>query len=115
MGRNIAPGNRAPYRSGSTDPDGAGREIDGVRVLRAAGVALKAAKGTQLGQVPLVEPAQKVVDGVQTGDACGFTETRSPALRCSKYRAVMMLTIDADDAWCPPTFTPSRAVRTLLA
>ncbi len=27
----------------------------------------------------------------------------------------MMLTIDADDAWCPPTFTPDSVWRTLLA
>jgi hypothetical protein len=27
----------------------------------------------------------------------------------------MMLTIDADDAWWPPTFTPDGVLRTLLA
>ncbi len=27
----------------------------------------------------------------------------------------MMLTIDAEDAWCPPTFTPESLALTLLA
>ena len=27
----------------------------------------------------------------------------------------MMPTMDADDAWCPPTFTPDDVVRTWLA
>ena len=35
-----------------------------------------------------------------------MTETRSGARRCSKYSAVMIETIDADEAWWPPTFTP---------
>ncbi len=51
----------------------------------------------------------------RTGDACGFTDTRSPALRCWKYSAVMMLTIEAEEAWCPPTFRPERVVRARLA
>src|SRR5436853_1585270 len=51
----------------------------------------------------------------RTGEACGFTDTRSAARRCRKYSADMMLIIDADDAWCPPTFTPDGVCRTLLA
>ena len=50
-----------------------------------------------------------------TGEACGLTETRSGPRRCAKYSAVMIETIDADDAWWPPTFTPEAVVRTLLA
>ena len=38
-----------------------------------------------------------------TGEACGFTATLSSPLRWPNHRAVMIPTIDADDAWCPPT------------
>src|SRR6478735_6919787 len=51
----------------------------------------------------------------RTGAAWGLTETRSGARRCANHRAVMTLTIDADDAWWPPTFTPDGVVRTRLA
>src|SRR5918999_5698300 len=51
----------------------------------------------------------------RTGDACGFTETRSSARRSPNHSAVIRLTIDALDAWCPPTFTPERFSRTRLA
>jgi len=34
---------------------------------------------------------------------------------CAKYSADMMLAIDADDAWWPPTFTPDGVARTLFA
>ncbi len=33
-----------------------------------------------------------------TGDACGFTDTRSAARRCSNQSAVMIETIEADEA-----------------
>src|SRR6476619_4965985 len=51
----------------------------------------------------------------RTGAAWGLTETRSGARRCANHSAVMTLTIDADDAWWPPTFTPDGVLRTLLA
>lgn len=35
----------------------------------------------------------------RTGDACGFTETRSAAVSCPNHRAVMIVVIDALDAW----------------
>src|SRR5687767_14328615 len=50
-----------------------------------------------------------------TGEACGFTETRSWARRCSNQSAVMIVTIDALDAWWPPTFGPLGLGRTRLA
>src|SRR4051812_39055554 len=50
-----------------------------------------------------------------TGDAWGFTDTRSPGRSCSNHRAVMMEVIDALDAWWPPTLRPERFGRTLLA
>src|SRR4051812_44351270 len=50
-----------------------------------------------------------------TGEACGFTETRSSARSSENQSAVMRLTIDALDAWWPPTFTPERFSRTRLA
>src|SRR5918998_1789832 len=50
-----------------------------------------------------------------TGDACGFTETRSSARSSENQSAVIRLTIDALDAWWPPTFTPERFSRTRLA
>src|SRR5215208_4879005 len=50
-----------------------------------------------------------------TGEACGFTETRSGASRWANHSAVIRLTIDALDAWWPPTFTPDRFSRTRLA
>jgi len=33
-----------------------------------------------------------------TGEACGFTDTRSGPRKCAKYNTVMIDTIDADDA-----------------
>src|SRR3954470_7238396 len=50
-----------------------------------------------------------------TGEACGFTDTRSSARNSENHSAVMRLTIDALDAWWPPTFTPERFSRTRLA
>src|ERR687892_809583 len=50
-----------------------------------------------------------------TGDACGFTDTRSSARSSLNQSAVIRLTIDALEAWCPPTFTPERFSRTRLA
>ena len=49
-----------------------------------------------------------------TGTAC-FTETRSDARRCAIQSAVMIETIDADDAWWAPTFTLDGVARTLFA
>src|SRR5918999_38255 len=50
-----------------------------------------------------------------TGDACGFTDTRSSARSSLNQSAVIRLTIDALDSWWPPTFTPERFSRTRLA
>src|SRR5215213_4655792 len=50
-----------------------------------------------------------------TGEACGLTETRSGASRWANHSAVIRLTIDALDAWWPPTLTPERFSRTRLA
>ena len=43
-----------------------------------------------------------------TGDACGLTDTRSGASRNANHSAVISDTIDALEAWWPPTFTPER-------
>src|SRR3954453_17870100 len=51
----------------------------------------------------------------RTGLACGLTLTRSGASSTPKYKAVMSDTIDALEAWWPPTFTPLRFSRTRLA
>ena len=50
-----------------------------------------------------------------TGEAWGLTDTRSGARRCSNQSAVMIETIDADEAWWPPTLTPELVWRTRLA
>jgi pyruvate dehydrogenase E1 component len=50
-----------------------------------------------------------------TGEACGLTETRSPAESCSSHSAVMIDTMDALDAWWPPTLSPVGFGRTRLA
>src|SRR3954452_10286119 len=50
-----------------------------------------------------------------TGDACGLTDTRSSGRRWLNHSSVMIDTSDADDAWCPPTFSPSGLGRTRLA
>ena len=44
-----------------------------------------------------------------------MTETRSGARRCANQSAVMIETIEALEAWWPPTFTPEVFARTLLA
>src|SRR3954468_22157820 len=51
----------------------------------------------------------------RTGEACGLTDTRSGASRCANHSAVIRLTIEALDAWWPPTFTPDGFGRTRLA
>src|ERR671914_176127 len=50
-----------------------------------------------------------------TGEACGLTDTRSSARSSLNQSAVIRLTIDALEAWWPPTFTPERFSRTRLA
>lgn len=50
-----------------------------------------------------------------TGEACGLTDTRSAEVRCSNQSAVMMLTMEALEAWCPPTLTPEVLGRPALA
>ena len=49
-----------------------------------------------------------------TGEACGLTDTRSGASRYANHSAVISDTIDALEAWWPPTFTPDRLGRTLV-
>ncbi len=51
----------------------------------------------------------------RTGDACGLTDTRSGASRCANHSAVIRLTIDALEAWWPPTLTPDAFGRTRFA
>src|SRR3954452_8719840 len=51
----------------------------------------------------------------RTGEACGLTETRSGARRCANHSDVMIDTIEALEAWWPPTFTPEGFGRTLFA
>ena len=50
-----------------------------------------------------------------TGEACGLTDTRSAGRRCLNHSDVMIVAIDADEAWWPPTFTPDGLGRTRLA
>ena len=50
-----------------------------------------------------------------TGPACGFTAMRSCGRAISKYSAAMMEITEAQDAWWPPTFSPSRLGRMWLA
>src|SRR6478735_409663 len=50
-----------------------------------------------------------------TGEACGLTDTRSSGRRWLNHSSVMIETSDADEAWCPPTFSPSGLGRTRLA
>ena len=77
----VAVRERAPDRRRGADADGAGREVDGVGVLGAAGVALQPAELAQPRQIGLVERAEQVVDRVQHGrrvrldrDAVGRTQ-----------------------------------------
>src|SRR3954452_2770279 len=51
----------------------------------------------------------------RTGLACGLTLTRSGASRNANHSAVISDTIEALDAWWPPTFTPERFSRTRFA
>jgi len=50
-----------------------------------------------------------------TGEACGLTDTRSWDRRCPNHSEVMIETIDADEAWWPPTFIPAGLGRTRFA
>ena len=50
-----------------------------------------------------------------TGLACGFTATRSSGRSTEKYSADMMVASEAEDAWWPPTFSPSVLGRMWLA
>src|SRR5690349_6241353 len=42
----------------------------------------------------------------KTGEACGLTDTRSSGDSSANHSAAMMSTMEAEDAWWPPTFTP---------
>ena len=68
----------------------------------------------EVGGIAVDERSLAAVLGV-TGAAWGLTATRSGARRCSKYSAVMIPTIEADDASWPPTLTPDDVARTRLA
>ena len=58
---------RRPDRRGRPDADGAGGEVDRVRVLRPAWIALQPAERAQRLEVGLLEQPQQVVDRVQHG------------------------------------------------
>src|SRR3954468_12968451 len=51
----------------------------------------------------------------RTGEACGFTLTRSGASSTPNHSAVISDTMEALDAWWPPTLTPERFGRTRFA
>ena len=61
----VAVRERAPHRRGRPEADRAGRVVDRVGVLGAAGVGLQAAELAQRGQVAAVQAAEQVVDRVQ--------------------------------------------------
>ncbi len=62
-------------------------------------------------------PARRAGTGARgrTGPACGLTATRSSARSQRRYSADMIDTTDADDAWWPPTLSPSTFGRTAFA
>ena len=81
----VAMGHRAPDRRGGPDPDAPGRVVDGVGVLRAAGIGLKAAVLAQPRQVGRVQAPEQEVDRVQDRrgvrldrHAVGRLEVREP-------------------------------------
>ena len=81
----VAMGQRAPDRRGGPDPDAPGRVVDGVGVLRAARIGLKAAVLAQARQVRRVQAAEQEVDRVQDRrgvrldrHAVGRLEVREP-------------------------------------
>ena len=51
----------------------------------------------------------------RTGDACGFTDTRSADSSCSNHNDVMIVTSEAQEAWWPPTLSPLGFGRTRFA
>ena len=51
----------------------------------------------------------------RTGEACGLTETRSRGVSSANQSATMMSTIEALEAWWPPTLTPEWLARPALA
>ena len=79
MPGDIAVGEARPDRRRCADPDRSGREVDGVRVLRPARIALEPAERAQLRQVAPVEPPQQVVDRVE--DRRGMGLHRDPVRR----------------------------------
>ena len=62
----------APDRRRGPDPDRAGGEIGGNRVLEPAGIALQAAELAQGGEVALVQVPEQVLDRVQDGGGVGL-------------------------------------------
>ena len=81
----VAMGQRAPDRRGGPDPDAPGRVVDGVGVLRAARIGLKAAVLAQARQVGRVQATEQEVDRVQDRrgvrldrHAVGRLEVREP-------------------------------------
>ena len=84
-------------------------------ILEPARVALQAAELAQRRQVLAVELPEQVVDRVQHRRRVRLDRDPVRGAQVVEYSAVMIETIDADEAWWPPTFTPEGVSRTLLA
>ena len=111
----VAPRDRAPDRGGGADADRAGGVVDGVGVLRARRVGLQPALLAQRRQLGVDSWPSRWLIACSTGEACGLTDTRSSGRSAPNHSAVMIDTIDADEAWCPPTLSPPGFGRTRLA
>ena len=75
----VAVRKRAEEGRSRPDPDRSGRVVDRKVILRPARVGLEPAECPERRQVAAVEPAEQVLDAWSTGEACGFTDTRSAA------------------------------------
>jgi hypothetical protein len=62
------------------------------------GIGLHAAKATEVSIFSRVWLPIRYCIAWKTGEACGLTATRSSGLSAEKYSAVMIDTIEADDA-----------------
>ena len=83
----VAMGQRAPDRRGGPDADAPGRIVDGVGILRAARIGLKAPVLAQPRQVRRVQAAEQEVDRVQDRRGVGLDRDAVGRARGARTRA----------------------------
>ena len=92
-------GERPEQRGSRAEADRAGRVVDRKGILRARGVRLQPAEVPQACEVRPIEAPQEILERVQHRRCVRLHRDAILGPKVSKDRAVIRVTIDADDAW----------------